>query len=66
MQVDEVAKLRRDLDLPATIQAAGADEDLFEARLDELAEMAFDDQCLGANPRMPLIAEIRQMYEQDF
>jgi acetaldehyde dehydrogenase/alcohol dehydrogenase len=64
--IETIANLRRQLDLPATIREAGVDEDLFEARLDELAETAFDDQCLGANPRYPLIAEIRQMYEKAF
>ena len=34
----------------------------FLDRLDEMCEQAFDDQCTGANPRYPLIREIRQMY----
>ena len=38
------------------------DEGEFLARLDEMSEQAFDDQCTGANPRYPLISEIRQMY----
>lgn len=32
------------------------------ARLDAMSEQAFDDQCTGANPRYPLISEIKQMY----
>ena len=34
----------------------------FLARLDDMVEQAFDDQCTGANPRYPLMSEIRQMY----
>jgi acetaldehyde dehydrogenase/alcohol dehydrogenase len=40
----------------------GIDEKDFLARLDSMSEEAFDDQCTGANPRYPLIAEIKQMY----
>ena len=38
------------------------DEESFLATLDEMTEQAFDDQCTGANPRYPLMSEIRQMY----
>ena len=44
-----------------SIRDAGVNEDEFLAKLDEIAEEAFDDQCTGANPRYPLIAEIRQI-----
>ncbi|MEB2845159.1 bifunctional acetaldehyde-CoA/alcohol dehydrogenase [Rhizobiales bacterium RZME27] len=54
-------QLKRDLDIPASIQAAGVAEADFLAQVDKLAEMAFDDQCTGANPRYPLIGEIRQV-----
>ncbi len=39
-----------------------SDEEDFLARLDDMTEQAFDDQCTGANPRYPLISEIKQMY----
>jgi len=45
-----------------TIQAYGIDETDFLARLDDMVEQAFDDQCTGANPRYPLMSEIKQMY----
>ncbi|MFP5511687.1 MAG: hypothetical protein ACLGJC_01180, partial [Alphaproteobacteria bacterium] len=45
----------------ASIQAAGVPEAAFLARVDAIAEAAFDDQCTGANPRYPLVAEIRQL-----
>ena len=45
-----------------TIREYGIDETDFLARLDDMTEQAFDDQCTGANPRYPLMSEIRQMY----
>ena len=38
------------------------EEQAFLDRLDEMTEQAFDDQCTGANPRYPLLSEIRRMY----
>ena len=46
---------------PKSLKAYGIDEKTFLANLDELAVKAFDDQCTGANPRYPLIDEIKQM-----
>ncbi|MBS7046733.1 MAG: butanol dehydrogenase, partial [Eubacterium sp.] len=40
----------------------GVDEKEFLRTLDEMTEMAFDDQCTGANPRYPLMKEIKAMY----
>ena len=40
----------------------GVDEKVFLNNLDEMVEQAFDDQCTGANPRYPLMSEIKQMY----
>ncbi|WP_369799929.1 hypothetical protein [Thermosipho sp. 1063] len=40
----------------------GISEEEFYARLDQIAEYAFDDQCTPANPRYPLISEIKQLY----
>ena len=45
-----------------TIKDYGIDENDFLARLDDMVEQAFDDQCTGANPRYPLMSEIKQMY----
>ncbi|MCA1895713.1 MAG: hypothetical protein LDL46_01855, partial [Shewanella putrefaciens] len=47
--------------IPASIQEAGVNEADFLAKLDVLAEDAFDDQCTGANPRYPLINELKQL-----
>jgi acetaldehyde dehydrogenase/alcohol dehydrogenase len=54
-----VESLKKDLDIPVSIQAAGVDEADFLSQLDAVAEDAFDDQCTGANPRYPLISEFR-------
>jgi acetaldehyde dehydrogenase/alcohol dehydrogenase len=54
-----IERLKRQIEIPASIQAAGVAEPEFLARLDNLAVEAFDDQCTGANPRYPLIGELR-------
>jgi acetaldehyde dehydrogenase/alcohol dehydrogenase len=61
-----VADLRKSLDLPAPISGAGVNEEEFMAKVDELSELAFDDQCTGNNPRYPLISEIRELYLRAF
>jgi acetaldehyde dehydrogenase/alcohol dehydrogenase len=60
--IKALEKLREELDIPATIKAAGIDKKIFLAQVDKLAELAFDDQCTGTNPRYPLIEEIREIY----
>jgi acetaldehyde dehydrogenase/alcohol dehydrogenase len=60
--INAVDKLKADVGIHKTIKEYGIDEKNFLDRLDEMSEQAFDDQCTGANPRYPLIAEIRQMY----
>jgi len=54
--------LKEQIGIKKTIKDYGIDEKDFLARLDEMSEQAFDDQCTGANPRYPLIEEIKQMY----
>ncbi|NOI13456.1 bifunctional acetaldehyde-CoA/alcohol dehydrogenase [Vibrio hepatarius] len=54
-------ELKVNLDIPMSIQAAGVAESDFVAKLDELAVEAFDDQCTGANPRYPLISELKEV-----
>ncbi|MGE4486008.1 MAG: bifunctional acetaldehyde-CoA/alcohol dehydrogenase [Oscillospiraceae bacterium] len=57
-----VEALKAKIGIPKSIKDAGVDEEKFLATLDEMSEMAFDDQCTGANPRYPLIKEIKAMY----
>ena len=54
--------LKEKVGIRRTIRDYGIDEADFLNRLDEMTEQAFDDQCTGANPRYPLMREIRQMY----
>ncbi len=60
--IKKVNELRTRVGIKPTIKDYVADENAFLARLDEMCEQAFDDQCTGANPRYPLISEIKQMY----
>jgi acetaldehyde dehydrogenase / alcohol dehydrogenase len=70
-----VEAMKKDLDIPASIQAAGVKEEDFLAKIDDVAVAAFDDQCTGANPRFPLMVEIKTLlldsyygrpYSEDF
>ncbi|GIU11026.1 MULTISPECIES: bifunctional acetaldehyde-CoA/alcohol dehydrogenase [unclassified Shewanella] len=59
--IKKIDELKETIGIPCSIQAAGVNEADFLSKLDELAEDAFDDQCTGANPRYPLIAELKQV-----
>ncbi|MEE3650361.1 MULTISPECIES: bifunctional acetaldehyde-CoA/alcohol dehydrogenase [unclassified Brenneria] len=54
-------EIKEELGIPKSIREAGVSEADFLAHLDKLSEDAFDDQCTGANPRYPLIAELKQI-----
>jgi len=54
--------LKERVGIKKTIRDYVPDEEDFLARLDDMVEQAFDDQCTGANPRYPLMSEIKQMY----
>ena len=60
--VKAVDGLKKSVGIPESIQAWGIPEEDFLAYVDTLSEEAFDDQCTPANPRYPLIAEIREIY----
>lgn len=60
--IAKVDKLKQAVGIRDTIRDYGVAEDTFLATLDEMTEQAFDDQCTGANPRYPLLREIRRMY----
>ena len=57
-----INELKEQVGIKKTIRDYGVDEADFLARLDDMVEQAFDDQCTGANPRYPLMSEIKQMY----
>ncbi|MBQ8921736.1 MAG: bifunctional acetaldehyde-CoA/alcohol dehydrogenase [Oscillospiraceae bacterium] len=60
--IRKIDTLKNRIGIKPTIRGYVADEADFLARLDDMTEQAFDDQCTGANPRYPLFSEIRQMY----
>ena len=64
--VDGIEKLKKELNVPESIQAWGVSEEEFLAQVDELSVKAFDDQCTGSNPRYPLISQIKQLYLDSF
>lgn len=64
--IEAIRGLNRSLGIPESFQALGFDESDFEARVDELADRAFEDQCTTANPRMPLVAELADVYRGAF
>ena len=57
-----IEELQAKVNMPKTIKEAGVTEEKFYATLDEMVEQAFDDQCTGANPRYPLMRELKEMY----
>ena len=59
--VREVDKLRADVGIPKSFKEAGIDEKEWLAKVDILADRAFEDQCTSANPRVPLVSEIKQI-----
>ena len=59
--IREVQRLNQDLNIPRSFKDAGVDEKEFMAKVDELADRAFSDQCTSANPRVPLVSEIKQI-----
>ena len=60
--IKAIDELKEKVGIKKTIKDYGIDEADFLARLDDMVEQAFDDQCTGANPRYPLMSEIKQMY----
>ena len=60
--LQKIDELKAAIGIKPTIRDYVPDEEKFLSTLDEMTEQAFDDQCTGANPRYPLISEIKQMY----
>ena len=64
--IDEIEKLKEKVGIKSTIKDYGISEEDFLKTLDEMSERAFDDQCTGANPRYPLISEIKDMFKEAY
>ena len=60
--IQAIEELKGKIGIKKTIKDYGVDEKDFLDRLDDMVEQAFDDQCTGANPRYPLLSEIKAMY----
>ena len=60
--IKKIDELKSHIGIKNSIKEYNIDEAEFLAKLDEMSEQAFDDQCTGANPRYPLIEEIKKMY----
>lgn len=60
--IDKIEELKAAVGIKKTIAEYGIDEKYFLETLDVMVEQAFDDQCTGANPRYPLMSEIKAMY----
>ena len=60
--INKIDELKNHIGIKNSIKEYNIDEKEFLERLDEMSEQAFDDQCTGANPRYPLIEEIKKMY----
>lgn len=60
--IKHIEELKEKVGIKKTIRDYGIDEKVFLDSLDEMVDQAFDDQCTGANPRYPLMNEIKQMY----
>ncbi len=64
--IKEIDRLKESVGIPASIEEFGVSKNALYDSLDVMSERAFDDQCTGANPRYPLISEIKQMYINAF
>ncbi len=60
--LNKLDELMRTIEIKPTIRDYGVDEQYFLDTLDEMTEQAFNDQCTGANPRYPLMSELKQIY----
>ena len=59
--IQKVKELNHHLKIPKSLQEAGIEEQEFLAKVDLLADRAFEDQCTTANPRVPLVSELKQI-----
>ena len=60
--IKKLEDLKKEVEIKDNIAAYGVDESYFLETLDEMSEQAFNDQCTGANPRYPLVSELKDIY----
>jgi acetaldehyde dehydrogenase/alcohol dehydrogenase len=64
--VQAVINLAKELNVPMSLEANGVEKSVFESTVDFLAERAFEDQCTTANPKLPLVTELADIYRQAY
>lgn len=64
--VQAVIRLAQELEIPMSIKENNVEESLFESKVEYLAERAFEDQCTTANPKLPLVTELAEIYRQAY
>lgn len=64
--VQAIIKLAKELDIPMSLEANGVPKDEFEKKVAKLADLAFEDQCTTANPKLPLVSELEEIYRQAY
>ncbi|AZO96290.1 bifunctional acetaldehyde-CoA/alcohol dehydrogenase [Halocella sp. SP3-1] len=64
--IKAVKDLMKEVKVPLSLAEAGVEKKEFEKELDDMADIAFNDQCTGTNPRMPLVTELKEVYRQAY
>ena len=60
--INAIKELMKEVNMPMTIEACGIDEHLYFSKIEDLAYKAFEDQCTTANPRLPKVSELKEIY----
>lgn len=64
--IEAVRKLMKEVSIPSTVAECKVDQKAYMSRIGELAERAFEDQCTTANPRLPLVSELEELYRKAY
>ncbi|OQB13336.1 MAG: Aldehyde-alcohol dehydrogenase [Firmicutes bacterium ADurb.Bin193] len=64
--IKAVRELIKEVNIPATLAECGIDKKAFFSKIPELADRAFEDQCTGANPQMPLVSDLEELYKKAY
>ena len=64
--IERVRKLMSEVDIPHNLAEMGVDREAFAVQVLDMAQIAFDDQCTGANPRYPRVRELEDIYFQAY
>lgn len=64
--VQAIIRLANEMEIPMSLEANGVDKAEFEAKVDQLADRAFEDQCTTANPKLPLVSDLAEIYRSAY